>query len=322
MAHKRERGASTKLRWAELFSLYRYSVTKRTGVTYTLESTTPDVARDATICWWKGTKHIRVTDPRLCNSSATRVRPILSIVLLMLCFEDPAFLAILRDFKGGAVVEETVTARSVTPATGNARKAQKRKASKSLSDRGETDEGDDADDDGGGRLGDDDQECCQDGGSDAGRQHKAGGSGAAETCDPAAGNVGPRAGGAADGRGGTAAAGGLRRATAAGGGGGAGGLGGGGGAGADGRRGGAGAAGGGGVAGSAGACGGAGAAGGRGVPTRLAVVGVQARLRPVVCEAPQRLPLEQGGPLKQHMTWLPFSSRPPFLWTAPLWARQ
>jgi len=59
-----------------------------------------------------------------------------------------------------------------------------------------------------------------------------------------------------------------------------------------------------------------------GVLARLAVLGVPAGLQPVVCEAPQRLPPVQGGPLKQHMTWLPLSWRPLFLWMSPLWARQ
>lgn len=142
---KKERGGGIKERLVELVALYRFNVIKRTRVQYTFEKCTPEVARGATIIWWKGKKKYAVKDPRFCNSASVRVLPILSIFMLMIHLKDPAFMAILRHYKGGALADESAAAgKSVqspintgTKAVGG--KGQKRKAKRALSD-GDTDD--------------------------------------------------------------------------------------------------------------------------------------------------------------------------------------
>eukprot|EP00170_Pyropia_yezoensis_P005419 contig_22015_g5433 len=108
---RKERGGDNKERLVELVALYRFNVIKRTRVQYTFEKCTPEVARGATIIWWKGKKKYEVKDPRFCNSASVRVIPILSIFLLMIHLRDPAFMAILRHYKGGALADESAAAR-------------------------------------------------------------------------------------------------------------------------------------------------------------------------------------------------------------------
>lgn len=142
---RKERGGDNKERLVELVALYRFNVIKRTRVQYTFEKCTPEVARGATIIWWKGKKKYEVKDPRFCNSASVRVIPILSIFLLMIHLRDPAFMAILRHYKGGALADESAAARkSVQSPTNTGTKAvggkrKKRKAKRALSD-GDTDD--------------------------------------------------------------------------------------------------------------------------------------------------------------------------------------
>jgi len=136
MTHKKTRGGSMKDRLMEFSAIYRYNVNKRTTIKYTFENTTPEVARDATICWWKGNKQIKAVNPRFSNTASARIDPILSIILLMVYLEDPAFLAVLHHYKGGAIVEETTTTRKGTPTAASQAKSRKRQHAENPS-RGE-----------------------------------------------------------------------------------------------------------------------------------------------------------------------------------------
>ena len=98
-----DRGASVKDRLVEFFTIYRYNEHMMTGVKYTFENSTPEVARDATVYWWKGKKRKDATDPRLSNAAGIRVDRMSGILLLMVHLEDPAFLSLLRNYKGGAL---------------------------------------------------------------------------------------------------------------------------------------------------------------------------------------------------------------------------
>jgi len=137
MIHKKERGGGLKARVKDFMSLYRFNVIKRTRVDYTFENATPELARNATISWWRGRKQTVIKDPRLSNSANIRLPENLSVILLMAHTKDPAFISLLRHYKDGATAEETGKQRKCGPRNG-----KKRKASVALSadsDSGEDD---------------------------------------------------------------------------------------------------------------------------------------------------------------------------------------
>jgi len=129
MGHTKERGGGLGARVLEFITLYRLNVTTRTKVRYTFENATPDIARNATIKWKQGKTSKTVTDVRLTNSAGFRVPDNLGIILLMIFFQDPAFVAILRHHKGGEMVEEGQAGTNKTKRG----KGKKRKADKDLS---------------------------------------------------------------------------------------------------------------------------------------------------------------------------------------------
>jgi len=109
MAHNAERAGGFGARLTEFVPLYRHNVITRTGVKYTFENVTPDLVRGVNIKWYNNKKEVSVTDPRLANTALFRIPNVFAVVLLMLYVEDPAFMTILRHYKGGALIEDTET---------------------------------------------------------------------------------------------------------------------------------------------------------------------------------------------------------------------
>lgn len=144
MVHKAERGSGVKKRLSELMTLYRYNVKSRTNVNYTLENIIPEVARNATITWCKSRRSKKdetAFNPRITNSATLRVRPNFSIILLMIHFNDPAFVSLLQHKKTGALSPEAPPTASAVGTPSRRGKGNKRKASRSPSADDFTDDG-------------------------------------------------------------------------------------------------------------------------------------------------------------------------------------
>lgn len=141
--HNTMRAGALGARLFEFMSLYLFNVAKRTGIRYTFENATPDVARGATVVWQKGKRGAKITEaePRFANNADFKVPRCLAVVLLMVHLNDTAFMSLLRHFQGGAVIGDAAPSQA----------GKKRKAGKALTSAGVASGGAGADANGVGR---------------------------------------------------------------------------------------------------------------------------------------------------------------------------
>lgn len=141
--HNTTRAGALGARLFEFMSLYLFNVAKRTGIRYTFENATPDVARGATVVWQKGKRGAKITEaePRFANNADFKVPRCLAVVLLMVHLNDTAFMSLLRHFQGGAVIGDAAPSQV----------GKKRKAGKALTSAGVASGGAGADANGVGR---------------------------------------------------------------------------------------------------------------------------------------------------------------------------